>query len=314
MKYEIVKRDRRGETTTIDEGSCDTREEAMETFIDCIIDHGKDDYWLMQDYSRIKAGRNNILYRQKLAQLAKNGQIEEAFVGRSHRYDGYGYEYELLLRVSGEEKEQYDDDLFLESWDPSYYDKPENQYGEKWMHITGTYINGAIEDIIKDVQIDPYQDGPKLESLSLSCLNLCDDGHLVAEFYGGANGGGFRGEDCNWKFYLSLIRKFLGKLLDYDRGDFFNDVWLIDWSNDCCDDCWTLTLGLELSDSQKYHLVECIKHFPVLDLTKFNIGIDAAMDIVDPTGVAQMQAAGAIPVTNVETTISESSKWRKIAK
>ena len=76
MKYEIVKRDRRGETTTIDEGSCDTREEAMETFIDCIIDHGKDDYWMMQDYSRIKAGRNNIYghpHRQTLDRLEERG-------------------------------------------------------------------------------------------------------------------------------------------------------------------------------------------------------------------------------------------------
>ena len=295
MKYEIVKRDTTGEET-IFKGECSTYEEALDAYVDCIIDHGKDDNWLMDDYSRIKSGRNNMRYAKNLKWLKKNNALAEQFIAPLK-----GKPYEIQLSVSGG-AEEIQPDLFAESWDPSYYDKPENQYGEKWMHITGTYINGVIEDIIKDVQIDPFQDGPKLESLSLSCLNLCDDGHLVAEFSGGANGGGFRGEDCNWKFYLSLIRKFLGKLLDYDRGDFFNDVWLIDWSNDCCDDCWTLTLGLELSDSQKYHLAECIKHFPVLDLTKFNIGIDAAMDIVDPTGVAQMQAAGAIPVTNVETT------------
>lgn len=295
MKYEIVKRDTTGQEI-LDQGECSTYEEALDAYVDCIIDHGKDDNWLMDDYSRIKSGRNNMRYAKNLKWLKKNNTLAEQFIAPLK-----GKPYEIQLSVSGD-AEEIQPDLFAESWDPSYYDKPENQYGEKWMHITGTYINGVIEDIIKDVQIDLYQDGPKLESLSLSCLNLCDDGHLVAEFYGGANGGGFRGEECNWKFYLSLIRKFLGKLLDHRQGDFFKDVWLIDWSNDCCDDCWTLTLGLELSDKEKYHLVECKQHFPVLDLEKFNIGIDAAMDIVDPTGAAQMQAAGAIPVTNVETT------------
>ena len=38
-----------------------------------------------------------------------------------------------------------------ESWDPSYDDKPVNQWGEKWQKISGTYLNSVIDDIIKDV-------------------------------------------------------------------------------------------------------------------------------------------------------------------
>lgn len=167
--------------------------------------------------------------------------------------------------------------LISESWDAfNYDDKPENQYGEKWQSVSGTYIDAAINDIIKDVQIDLYEDGPKLESMSLGSLHICEDGHLIATFYGGANGGGFRGEETNWKFYMSLIRKFLGKLLDYNNGDMFTDAWLMTWDNDCCDDCWTLTLGIELSVKEKAHLVECGEKFSVVDPRKLGITFQKA--------------------------------------
>lgn len=270
MRYEIRKIDNDGEKVIMD-GDCITEEEALDVFIDCVIDHGVDDQWLLEDFTRIKYGKDEILFRKILKQLRQKGEHEETFISPRH-----GKPYALNLVLSYDEDEDgFEDELGLykESWDPSFYDKPENQYGEKWMHITGTYLNGVLEDIIKDVQIDPFQDGPKLERLSLSCLNICEDGHLVAEFYGGANGGGFRDDDCNWKFYLSLIRKFVGKVLDYANGDFFKDVWLIDWSNDCCDDVWTLVLGLELSNKQKYHLVEG-KPFSIVDPEKLGIEVE----------------------------------------
>ena len=112
-----------------------------------------------------------------------------------------------------------------------------------------------------------------MESLSLGSLHMCEDGHLIASFYGGANGGGFRGKESNWTFYMSLVRKFLGKLLDYNNGDFVKDVWLIDWDNDCCDDCWTLTLGIELSAKEKANLLECRKTFYIIDPEKLGIKI-----------------------------------------
>lgn len=161
--------------------------------------------------------------------------------------------------------------LTTESWDPSYDDKPVNQFGEKWQKISGTFLNSVIDHVIKDVQIDPFESGPKMERLDLGSLHLCEDGHLIATIYGGANGGGFRGEESNWKYYLSLVRKFLGKLLDYNSGSFFRDVWMIDWDNDCLDDVWTLRLGIELTDKEKMGLLECMDTFTVLNADKLQI-------------------------------------------
>ena len=63
--------------------------------------------------------------------------------------------------------------LISEGWDAfSYADKSVNQYGEKWQSVSGTYIDAAINDIIKDVQIDPYEDDPKMESLTLGSLHM----------------------------------------------------------------------------------------------------------------------------------------------
>ena len=81
------------------------------------------------------------------------------------------------------------------------------------------------------------------------------------------------------------MRKFLGKLLDYNNGQCFKDVWMIDWDNDCCDDVWTLRLGLELTDEEKLQLVEC--GFKVIDTTQLKIGLDAAMDMFTPYPMAQ---------------------------
>ena len=180
-----------------------------------------------------------------------------------------------------------------ESWDPKYDDQPVNQWGEKWQSLSGTWLNSVIDNIIKDVQIDPFEDGPKLESLSLGSLHICEDGHLIATIYGGANGGGFRGVETNWKFYLSLVRKFLGKLLDYNNGKMFKDVWMIDWDNDCLDDVWTLRLGLELVDEEKMQLIECGESFSIVDPTKLNISLDSAMVMFTPYQMAQN-----VPCTN----------------
>ena len=193
-----------------------------------------------------------------------------------------------------------------ESWDPKYDDQPVNQWGEKWQQVSDTWLGSTIEHIMQDIQIDPY-DGPKVESLSLGSLHVCEDGHLIATIYGGANGGGFRGVESNWPFYLSLVRKFLGKLLDYNNGKMFKDVWMIDWDNDCCDDVWTLRLGLELSDKEKMQLIECGDKFSIVDPSKLNISLDAAIEMTNPINEP-------IQVANVAATVSESRKfhWKRI--
>ena len=202
-----------------------------------------------------------------------------------------------------------DDDwkLLSESLDPEYGDKPENQYGEKWMRLQSTYLNGILDSIMKDIRVDSSdEDGPRMERMSLGDLHICEDGHLIAEIYGGANGGGLRGVESNWPFYLALVKKFLLKLLDYDNGSFFNDVWMVDWDNDCCDDVWTLTLGITLSDKEKLHLVEGNK-FTVVDPTKLEVSLDAAVEMVNPL------ANDAIEVANAAATVAESRK-RRLAK
>ena len=159
---------------------------------------------------------------------------------------------------------------------------------------------------MKDVQIDPSDNGPRMEKLTLGSLHMCEDGHLIATIYGGANGGGFRGVESNWPFYLSLVRKFLGKLLDPYTCKVFKDVWLIDWDNDCCDDVWTLRLGLELSDKEKLQLIEC--NFPIVDPTKLNVSLDSAMEMVD------LSMNDPIQVANCAATVAESRKfhWKRI--
>ena len=192
----------------------------------------QDDSWLMEDYLRIRNGKNAIRYNRLLSQLEKAGEVEETFIPMKINDDlqpDRGEGYDLVLRVDGQEEDDYEDELFMESWDHSFDDKPVNQYGEKWQLVQGTYLNSVINDIIKDVQIDPCADGPRMESLELGSLHICDDGHLIVSLYGGANGGGMRGEESNWGFYLALVKKFLTKLLEYDNnGKFFNDVWLVD--------------------------------------------------------------------------------------
>jgi hypothetical protein len=194
--------------------------------------------------------------------------------------------------------------MVKESLDPEYADKPENQYGEKWQRVTDTYLNAVIDGIMRDIRIDPSDEGMRIERISISDLHICEDGHLVLEVFGGANGGGFTGVESNWPFYLSLVKKFLVKLLDYNNGNFFKDVWLIDWDNDCCDDVWTMNLGLTLSDEEKLHLVERHQNFQVVDPTQLDVGLDACIDSIDPL------LNDAIQVANAQATVSESRKRR----
>ena len=99
MKYEIIKRDTTSETT-IDQGECETYEDALEIYIDCIIDHGSDDSWLMEDYTRIKSGKNAMRYAKNMDWLRKNKTLSEQFITPTK-----GKPYEIELKVSGKEKE-----------------------------------------------------------------------------------------------------------------------------------------------------------------------------------------------------------------
>lgn len=290
MKATITKIDNCG-TEVVWEGDVSSPDEAFDIYTDAIIDRKADDYYLWQDYMRILDGHNKLLRDKRMGYLKRNGKISETFLTGK---------YSLELEIDNQDMGDDDDwGLFSESWDPEYDDQPVNQWGEKWERLSGTYLNSVIESIMKDIQIDPTEDGPKMESLSLGSLHMCEDGHLIATIYGGANGGGLRGVESNWPFYMSLVRKFLGKLLDYDNGSFFNDVWMIDWDNDCCDDVWTLRLGIRLSDKEKLQLIE--RNFPIIDPTQLDVNLDAAVEMVNLTNEP-------IAVANAAASVSESRK------
>ena len=85
ITYRITQQDNDG-IVTLDEGQCDTYEDALEIYIDCVIDHGADDSWLDEDYARIKAGRNNIRYRRLLGWLEMNGYVSEDFLNGTGGY------------------------------------------------------------------------------------------------------------------------------------------------------------------------------------------------------------------------------------
>ena len=292
MKATITRIDNNG-TEVEWEGDVSSPEEAFDIFTDAIIDRKADDYYLWQDYTRILDGRNKLFRDKRIGWLKKDGKIEETFLTGK---------YSLELEISDDKDRDEETWFVAESMDPEYGDKPENQYGEKWMRLQSTYLNGILDFIMKDIRVDSSdEDGPRMERMSLGDLHICEDGHLIAEIYGGANGGGLRGVESNWPFYLALVKKFLLKLLDYDNGDFFKDVWMVDWDNDCCDDVWTLTLGITLSDKEKLHLVEGNK-FPVVDPTQLDIGLDAAVEMVNPL------ANDAIEVANAAATVAESRK------
>lgn len=78
--------------------------------------------------------------------------------------------------------------------------------------------------------------------------------NLIVTVFGGANGGSIAGES-NFKIYLAVVKKFISKLLE-DKH-MFTDSWLIDWSNDCCDDVWTLRFALKPSKETLCSLYEC---------------------------------------------------------
>ena len=57
--------------------------------------------------------------------------------------------------------------------------------------------------------------------------------HYIAYIYGGEHGPG------NWKNYSEFLKDLFANL---------DDAWVIDLSNDCADDVWTLRLGFDIKE------------------------------------------------------------------
>lgn len=148
--------------------------------------------------------------------------------------------------------------LLTERWEPKYDHLPLNQWGERWVSLPNNhYVVCHIERIAKDCQLDPDNDDPKVDRLGISSVHTFSDGRLLVTVFGGANGGQMPGE-CNFQLYLAVVKKFINKLLDgYGDNQMFDDAWLVDWDNDCCDDVWTLRFCLTFTKQQLEHFKEC---------------------------------------------------------
>lgn len=119
----------------------------------------------------------------------------------------------------------------FENWDPSYDDKPKNEFGEEQKKVgSGSKVWKRVSAICDSVQKDPDEKGPKKDSATLEVMHEVGD-HYVAVICGGANGSG------EWTQYLALMKKLAAGLKKE-----FGDVWLLDLANDCADDVWSLRL------------------------------------------------------------------------
>lgn len=62
-----------------------------------------------------------------------------------------------------------------------------------------------------------------------------NDVYYFLSLFGGLNGRG------QFLFYMEDVEKLIKKLMI--RCD---DVWLVEWTNDCCDDSFDITIGLRI--------------------------------------------------------------------
>lgn len=73
-----------------------------------------------------------------------------------------------------------------------------------------------------------------LLKVSLESVEEMDD-YDILTIHGGLNGSG------DFHYYLTQI---LAIVLQFESELNVNDIWLIDWINDCPDDVWTLRIGV----------------------------------------------------------------------
>lgn len=126
----------------------------------------------------------------------------------------------------------------LKDGDIEAMDEAVNEFGEKTETLDPKHaVVTTLDQIAHDIQIDPYDRDPKVDRIMLEKVESVKNGsHCIATVYGGANGGG---GDNKWEIYLMLVRKFIAEVSE----KLSTNVWLVDWNNDCPDDCWTLRIG-----------------------------------------------------------------------
>jgi len=176
-----------------------------------------------------------------------------------------------------------------------------NEFGEKVEAITDTndYRLSQINKICRDLQINPFEDGPKVDRIKVSSLESVNDGdHYVLTVYGGANGGG---GDKKWQDYFMLIRKFFAAISE----KFHTRVWMVDWKNDCADDVWYLRLGFDDNKEkeaaiEESEMVEVEDGCKELDRLKQMVRMRKISKSDFKTGLAGLYAAGLITMNQFD--------------
>lgn len=105
------------------------------------------------------------------------------------------------------------------------------EFNELWVPIYDKELKEKIDNCFEVVKEFPWT----CEEIYKAEYSLPDKircNHLILKVSGGKNGNG------NWNNYLNEMNKIFSNL-----KNFFNDVWLIDWKNDCLDDISYARIG-----------------------------------------------------------------------
>lgn len=163
--------------------------------------------------------------------------------------------YEKISRSYGmtnEAKEFFERSVrvILEDWRPECDDAPYNQWGERWLTLDNNhYVTATLRKILEDVAID-HTEEHRPDTIRLSSVHRTEHGVFIATLFGGCNGGG---DYKNLIFYLAAVKKFVKKVVEK-----FGKTWLVDWTNDCADDVWTLRVAFrdEKGEEEDQEMVE----------------------------------------------------------
>lgn len=107
-------------------------------------------------------------------------------------------------------------------------DDPGVDFDEHWEKVSKE--DPAYKYITERIPRQKLNNSGENRQPALDRVFKCDK-HYIAYIFGGENGPG------NWKNYSEFL------------NDLFNNLghaWLIDLSNDCCDDVWTLRLCFDM--------------------------------------------------------------------
>jgi len=109
-------------------------------------------------------------------------------------------------------------------------DDPGVDFDEHWEKVSKE--DPAYKYITERIPRQKLNNSGENRQPTVSDVFKADD-HYIAYIYGGENGPG------NWKNYSNFLSDLFQNL---------NQAWMIDLSNDCADDVWTLRMGFDIKE------------------------------------------------------------------